>query len=355
MLSHILRGLGYEVRAGTSAEIGLKSIKASAPDLILLDVVMPGMGGLELCRILKESPQYRHIPIIFLSGRITPEDKVQAFSIGASDYIEKPYNAQEVAARLNVHLGLEAARRAQNARSSLLEQLLKERIVAEKQKEDQTAMLVHDLRSPLQIISGVHELVLANQKISSDPGLTEKLERAQISLSQAIGFVDDMLEVSKIKTGKMPVQLAPMKVTELFQQTAEILGRDPLFEFEQSEHSVYADSQLTNRVLANLCFNAKKYAGEHGQIKISVQKDSDQEVIISVRDKGPGIPEPERERIFEQFYRIPEHKKPGLKASGLGLAFCKQAVEAQNGRIWVQNHAAGGADFQVALQRTAAL
>ena len=352
LLVPILNDLGYDTRAGTSAEMAMKAIKASPPDIILMDVVMPGMSGIEFCKKLKNLESYRNIPVIFLSGRITPEDKVSAFSAGASDYIEKPYNFEEVAARIKVHLALETMRKDQAEHAEMLEHLLRARMAADKRREDQTTMLVHDLRSPLQGIGGVLEMVEESLEENSDKDLQEMVSSAIGNVNRVAGYANDMLELSRLKSGRMPVQMRAVKVNQIFNQTFEILNYEPIFKFSPSNLIVAADLQLTLRVLANLCFNANKYAGSEGSVEIKAQRTQDSKVQFTVRDHGPGIPTNELQRIFERFYQLKKDERHDTDSSGLGLAFCKRSIEAQGGTISAENHPEQGAIFSFWLEQS---
>ena len=345
LLVPILRDLGYETRAGTSAEMAMKAIKASPPDIILLDVVMPRMNGIDLCKKLKTMDEFRNIPIIFLSGRITPEDKVAAFSAGASDYIEKPYNSEEVAARLKVHLTLESLRKEQAIQAETLEKLLRDRMAADKHREDQTTMLVHDLRSPLQGVGSVLEIVEDSLDVSADPEMSEMVQTAIDNVKHIAGYTNDMLELSRIETGQMPVNKRSVKVEKILGQTKEILNHNSVLKFEPSDLIVHCDLQLTIRVLANLCFNAVKYAGSNGPIEIMAHAEPDGHILFTVRDHGPGIPISEHERVFGRFYQLNKDRQRDSSSTGLGLAFCKKAIEAQGGKIIAQNHPEQGAVF----------
>ncbi|NIZ59792.1 hypothetical protein DL239_02250 [Sedimentitalea sp. CY04] len=351
LLVPILRNLGYETRAGTSAEMAMKAIKASPPDIILLDVVMPRMNGIDFCKKLKAMDEYRNIPIIFLSGRITPEDKVAAFSAGASDYIEKPYNSEEVAARIRVHLALESLRKEQALQAETLEKLLRDRLAADKHREDQTTMLVHDLRSPLQGIGSVLEIVESSIDAASDPDLPDMIQTAIENVKHIAGYTNDMLELSRIETGQMPVYKRSVEAQKIFRQAKEILNHNPILQFEPTDLVVEADMQLTTRVLANLCFNALKYAGNSKQIEIQAQADGDDQVLFTVRDHGPGIPINEHEKVFGRFYQLNKVRQQDASSTGLGLAFCKKAIEAQGGKIIAQNHPEQGAVFSFWLGR----
>jgi two-component system sensor histidine kinase/response regulator len=342
LLHRLLGAEGYRVRLATNGELALRSVREESPDLILLDVVMPGMDGFAVCRALKEQEASREIPIIFISALSETDRKLEAFAVGGVDYVTKPFQSAEVLARVRTHLELLQHRRALLA--------LNERLLASNRELDRFAHVVaHDLKAPLQGISGYAELLLLTDP-SLSPTARERLEHIQGSTTRMGELIDRLLRYAKLSSA--PPALAPVDLGALaagicaeLQPAIEACGaRVDLGELPW----VMADATLLEQVFRNLLGNALKYhqPDRPPVVEICAHRQGER-VAISVRDEGIGFDSADEDVVFGLFQRLPAHRD--IEGTGVGLAVCKKIVEQHGGRIAATSALGHGATFTFTL------
>lgn len=340
LLSTMLGDHGYEARPVTSGRAALDAARRAPPDLVLLDINMPGMDGYETCAQLKVTEGLQDIPVIFLTALGDVSDKVRAFAAGGADYVTKPFQIEEVLARVRVHLALRRARveLAQNyERLRALEQL----------RDDLVHMVVHDMRSPLTVLLGHLQLLgLRAGNVLEGEALAD-VESAARAAAMVNRMANDLLDVSRMEEGKLVLDLTSTDLVQLAVDVkADLAAWQPDRTIDvEATGAVRAmcEADLTRRVLDNLVTNALKHTPAEGRIRISVTEGP--AVRVAVRDEGPGIPEEARERIFDKFETVSARPARTYHSVGLGLAFCKMAVEAHGGSIGVDCGPEGGSVF----------
>ena len=347
LLTGVLQDRGYSVRPVSSGEAALQAARAAAPDLVLLDIDMPGMDGFQICEHLKADPTLADVPVIFISALTEVLDKVRAFSLGGIDYITKPFQAEEVHARVATHLELRRQRRELQQSYDRLQEL-------ERLRDGLVHMVIHDLRSPLTALVGYLELLELEAGGALSPTARSNLRRARDASGKMIGLVGSVLDVSRMEEGKLTPELHACDMGDLARQVTDSLrslARDRSLSVERTPQPVMAlaDRDLVSRVLENLLSNALKLTPPGGAVRVGVER-RDDEVEIAVHDDGPGVPPELRERIFDKFAQV-EARARGSRfpSSGLGLTFCKLAVEAHGGRIGAESKEGGGSRFWFTL------
>jgi two-component system, sensor histidine kinase and response regulator len=342
LLEAMLSSKGYQVFALPNGEMALKAAAKSPPDLILLDILMPGIDGYEVCARLKQDPQLREVPVLFLSALNEPLDKVRAFHLGGVDYITKPFQIEEVEARVSSHL--ELCRQKVALKRNLERQRELERL-----RDNLVHMVVHDMRSPMQVIVMTLEMV---QKIvqEHDPDLQEFVIAAQQSAKQLLNMAGELLDISRLETDQMPLQYTTgslVGLVRVVQESCAAMAEGKKLAVEPGEEitAVY-DHDLIRRVLMNLINNALHFIPPDGEIRIGVSRDNRQ-ILVKVADNGSGIPPEYHQKIFEKFGQV--EKKGARYGTGLGLAFCKLAVEAHGGVIGVESNIGQGSTFWFTL------
>ena len=342
LLAGMLKDRGYKVRAALSGKLAIQAARNNPPDLILLDVNMPEMNGYEVCERLKSDERLRDIPVIFVSALHETLDKVRAFGTGGVDYITKPFQFQEVEARVRTHL--ELCRQRRELRESFVDL---QRL--EKLRDELVHMVVHDLRNPLGAIIGYLDLViLTEERVLSAKGLRH-LRSASGAVSTLLGMVNEMLDVSKMEAGAMKLNLVrcdPAAIAKGIIQSMEgIRGQRALHvDTPAGPLEVVADLDLVQRVIQNLVGNAIKATPSDGWIRIGVEA-AGGGVRVTVRDNGHGIPKAYQPRIFEKFDQAGNGSTDRRYSTGLGLTFCKLAIEAHGGRIGVDSEEGRGSAF----------
>ena len=343
LLINHLKTHGYEVRPVTRGAQAIAAARKRPPDLVLLDVNMPDMTGYEVCIDLKADPALAKVPVIFVSALSEAFDKVKAFSVGGVDYITKPFHLDEVRSRVETHLAL---RRREIELATAYEQL---RVL-----EDARAMvaraIVHDLKSPLAAVQGCAQLALLVPEVQGD--LRETLEEIVAAAATAARIVLNLLDVGRLEDAALVSRREDVELRDLVASahaTGDLLTRlsgHRLAVDANADEVVYVDPDLVSRILENLIDNAAKYAPPNTVIRVVLRGDGAGGCLIRVEDAGMGVPPEQREAIFEPRVRQPEHLKVHARASrGLGLAFCKKAVEGHGGRIWVEDAQPRGAAF----------
>jgi len=349
LLQKMLHSKGYRVLAFLDGEKALNAAAKCPPDLIFLDIKMPGMNGFEVCERLKADAALKDIPVIFISALAETADKVKAFAAGGVDYVTKPFQFEEVNARLETHLRLRRQqielRRQQNELQALND--LKNHFLG---------MAAHDLRTPLGGIMGISEL-LADQL---SPLLTEKqsgfFDMLFASSQFMVGLINDLLDISAIESGHLILERRMVDITVPIIRSVEINGMfaskknmSIAINCQEQLPQVFADINRIEQVINNLLSNAIKYSQAGTDIAVRLYHENN-EVIISVADQGPGIPEKEQHKLFQAFGKTsvkPTSKKES--STGLGLLIVKKIMEAHDGRVWLLSEHGKGTEFFFSL------
>ncbi len=368
-----LQAEGYAVIIATSGEKGLEMLEHTKPALLMLDIQLPGISGLEVLK--KVRPAHPDLAIIMMTAYGSEETVVQAMKGGADDYLIKPFKPWNVTTivRENVEKGqlrslnrqLIAQLRESNI--NLMRKHRELRAQAEEMKKayDQLqrlnhfkdnlmSMIVHDLKNPLGVVMGTLSLlqeILANKV---DDGVMDVIAGALNASRQMLNMILNLLEVQRLEEGKMPLKLESVNVAAAVQTGIErilpYIKKGPTLEANVPDDlpPVKADVNVMERIMVNLLDNAVKFTPPEGRITVSAHR-QDGEVVISVTDTGEGIPLDQQTRIFEKFAQVTETGARSRGGTGLGLAFSKLAVEAHGGRIWVESEPGKGSRFSFTL------
>lgn len=345
LLSGMLKERGHRVRPVLSGEFALQAARREPPELILLDINMPEMNGYEVCEQLKADPLLREIPVIFISALTEVWDKVKAFSLGGVDYITKPFQFEEVHARVATHLEICRQKRELQRSYDKLAEL-------EKLRDSLVHMVVHDMRSPLTVLIANLRFVKDDLAGKIDQQAVEDIDAALGSARRLNGMANDLLDVSRLEAGRMPIavkecDLAQVVAAAVANVKGIAAGIEVSIEF-QTPLPVRCDERIIGRVIENLVSNGLKHTPPGGVIHVDAQT-VDGGVRAVVRDQGPGISDAFRGMIFEKFGVLEARHEQQYHSAGLGLAFCKLAVEAHGGRIGVDSEEGKGSTFWFTL------
>lgn len=343
----VLTSLGYDIVAAGGASQAFKRLTSRTPDLILLDMIMPEIDGLEMCRSLKEDSRWKDIPIIFLSAADDKNLVVQALEAGGVDYVTKPFNKAELVSRVRTQLSLKEAR----------DQL---RTLAE-DKDEILGILAHDLKNHLAGINLSAELLL--DSLDELPPQYGKLVRNIAHSSERMAaFVKEFLanqaaEHSEVTLQSINLSEVAAAITASHQAAASIKQIELLTEFPDAPPVVTADAEGLRQVLDNLLSNAIKFTPSGGRVAIRVQATPTGLAECLVSDSGPGFTQGDRDKMFRRYGRLTARPTAGEPTTGLGLSIVKRLVEAMRGRIYLADETAqsnasvnlGGATFVVSL------
>ena len=330
LLGSVLGDEGYDVRQVTNGRLALLAAERKPPDLILLDINMPEMNGYEVCARLKEKPELRDVPVIFLTATTDTADKVKAFGVGGVDYVTKPFQFEELLARVKTHLSLRQALRE-------LEQCNQRQRDLERLRDDLVHMVVHDMRSPLTCL--IADLALLERHPERTIGSAAEVLGACTDAAGVLSrMANDLLDVSRLEAGRLPLDLKLTDLVELAQEVRTTLdslrGERTLSLDATGPLKISCDPAIIRRVLENLVSNGIKHTPPRSHLCLSVVA-RDARARVLVQDDGPGIPPEARGRIFEKFASLTPSPDPAFHSAGLGLAFCKLAIEAHGGTIGV--------------------
>jgi two-component system, sensor histidine kinase and response regulator len=340
----MLRNEGYEVMPAGSGAQALDRVRVRLPDLILLDLMMPEMDGLEVCHRLKTDPATGQIPIIFLTASNEMEHLMKGFEAGAVDYITKPFNAPELLARVRTHLELKHAR-----------QRLRE---LNEEKNEFMGIAAHDLRNPLSAIKGYSEMMIEDAQALEHRELEENGRRVLETAARMAEMVQNLLDANRIERGEMQLHLAradlPAVVTAVLEtQRPRAATKQQTLQWQNNAGAVLvlADSIVLAQVIENLVSNAVKYSPPGKNIFVRLEKHA-QGARVEVQDEGPGLSAEDQKKLFGKFARLSAKPTGGEHSTGLGLSIVKKMVEAMNGKVWCESELGRGATFIVELPAT---
>ncbi|MBI4661735.1 MAG: hybrid sensor histidine kinase/response regulator [Verrucomicrobia bacterium] len=347
VVGSILRGSGYQVVPATSGEQALRFSKNPAPDLVLLDLMMPEMDGFEVCRRLKSDPETSAIPIIFLTAAVETERVVKGLEMGAVDYVTKPFNPPELLARVRTHLELKHSREILERTAERLRELNSE-------KSEFLGIAAHDLKNPICSFIGLAEYVL-NKPDLDRAELTDLAKDILTESRRLLQLVQNLLDVNAIERGQLKLQLAPCDLVEIAQTVIksflaradakqQTLALDP----GGSPSRVLADRSLTIQILDNLVSNALKFSPAGKSIRVGLRQ-TENGILCEVQDEGPGLSVEDQKRLFGKFVRLSARPTGGENSTGLGLSIAKKLIEAMNGSVWCESEAGHGAKFVIRL------
>ena len=374
LLRETLTGEGYPVVTAKDGQEGWDRFQSSSPDLVLLDVQMPGLDGLEVLQRIRE--QTADVAVIIITAYGSESLSVEAMRQGADDYITKPFQpwqivsavkdnlektrlrrlSRQLTARLrDSNMRLMEKHRALEEQNAALQKALQRLQEAEQTQRNMVSMIVHDLKNPLNVVFISIDLLASDFGDMLSDDQREILRNANMAGQQMLRLITNLLEVQRLEDGKMPVRPELLDLTQVLKlmvgQAQPLADQKDIalsLVVEEPLPFVMADVDLTSRVVANLLDNAIKFTPLDGQIVVAA-KFEDDEVIISVTDNGLGIPADQQECIFEAFVQAPRQDVRGEASVGLGLAFCRLAIDALEGRIWVESELGEGAKFSFAL------
>lgn len=343
---------GYRVTLAESGEAALAVFQARPPDLVLMDILMPGLDGFATCVRLKELPGGRDVPVVFLTALADFASHQRALEAGADDFLTKPINRTELLIRVRSLLWVKRLKDELTQGYDLIRSQRDALLQAQRQKEELSALVVHDLKNPLTGILVNARYLLAEPAFEGD---TQDALRDIVTSAEAMHrMVMNLLDISRSEDGTLVPKISEVDLGELVEGTCATARRrleerrlDLTLEMETK--ALRADRDLLQRLLENLVDNAIKYTPTGGTIRIESQPQPEGWVLLKVIDSGTGIPPAARERIFEKYARLEGPAEAARTSRGLGLAFCRLAAEAHGGRIWVEEHPLGGTAFCVLL------
>lgn len=341
----VLRREGIQVTLSASGREGLEILMREPHDLVLVDLKMPEMDGVEVARRIQHYDE--NIVVIIITGYATIESAVAVMKEGAYDYLPKPFTPDELL--IVVRRGLEKRRLDRESRALREEKEAMER--------NFITMVTHQLRSPLAAIFQYIEVLLSDIGGELSEIQREMLERARERLDGLLQLINDWLDMSRIQTGEILHRLQPVKLSECVDAAlagVELAAKEKnvqiITNIPADLPDVRADTDTFREVLSNIICNAIKYNRVDGSVNISARQQPEW-VVLEVKDSGLGIDEKEIPFIFDQFYRSKAKEVRKMEGTGLGLAIAHKIVRAHGGKIEVSSRLGEGTTFSIFINR----
>ena len=343
LLKILLTNEKFQVCTANNGRMCIEMAKKEHPDLILLDVMMPDINGFDTAVVLKKDEETRDIPIIFLTALNTPQDLVHGFQVGASDFLTKPFNKEELVMRVTQQISLVAAKRIIEKQNAELKATLSNR-------DKMYSVIAHDLRSPMASIRMVLNLVVQSASAETvGPELYMLLDQANRESEEVHDLLDNLLKWTKSQTGRLNVVLQELDLNDIVPGVVEIFDviaqtKHITLELKKTDAplKVTADNDMLKTVLRNFMSNAVKFSPENSTIQIIMANEGDF-ARVSVKDQGVGIAADRLGSIFHKGETT--YGTGGEEGSGLGLQLCQDFARKNGGDCYVESVEGEGSTF----------
>ncbi|MDP4114835.1 MAG: hybrid sensor histidine kinase/response regulator [Bacteroidota bacterium] len=350
VLGNIFKNEGFQIAIASNGEAAISIAHSRLPDLILLDVQMPGMDGFEVCKALKNDLLTKDIPILFLTAKTENEDIIRGFELGAVDYVTKPFNNNELLARVHTHIELQLTKKKLVASNHELEGL-----VATKDKF--FSIIAHDLRTPFIALLGFSEIIKDDFKELSESSLLEYINIIHITANDTYKLLDNLLQWSRMQLGKIDFVPKSFNLYQSINQICNFLKlqasqKNVTLDNRAPEQAVvYADNNMLDTIIRNIISNAIKFSNSGSSITIGFDDTELKESVIYIKDQGQGIPYEAQDKLFKLDVNYSTLGTNKEKGTGLGLILCKEMVEKHNGKIWFKSIPDEGTTFFISLPK----
>ena len=348
LLKALLSKEGYGILVANNGQEALEVIRNENPDLILLDVMMPGMDGFEVAERLK-SEEYRcEIPIIFLTALDDTQSIVNGFKLGAGDFISKPFRKEELMVRIKHQLSLVAARRIIEEKNEELRKTIAGR-------DKMYSVIAHDLRSPMASMKMLlNTIMMSVEKDKIDPDIFDMLEMSNKTSEEVFSLLDNLLKWTKSQLGKLTVIPQKLDISGLADGVVEVTNsvaevkHIKLIRTDHESFFVYVDIEMIKSILRNLISNAVKFSNPDSEIKVGIKAEYGK-VIVSVTDSGKGIKKEDQHKLLKDSTHFTTYGTNSEEGSGLGLLLCRDFARKNGGELWFESEENLGSVFSFSL------
>lgn len=342
LLVYFLKPQGYNIITVKDGLSGLQKVEETHPDIILLDIMLPKMDGYEVCERVKKNPKTKSIPIIILTALKDLKDKVRALEVGADDFLTKPFENIELLARVKSLLRIKDYHVEVEEKNKELAEKNESLLRMDKFKEDLVNLIIHDMKNPLFVIQGnlqMMSMTMQNQDTNSLKKYTQRIER---SSQQLLRMVVNLLDISRIEEGTIELKNENANINDMIDEIVQRIKDYPENQHKQIVSDldpllpeVKIDKSVMERVLESLINFSVTNVLDEGKITLSTLLSENKGIQFIVHDNGSQIPENYHDKIFEKFSQS-EIKNDGYRIDrALGLTFCKLAVQAHQGQMWL--------------------
>lgn len=351
LLKALLGKEGYCILIANNGQEALEIIPKEMPDLILLDVMMPGIDGFEVAERLRTDEMVKDIPIIFLTALDDTQSIVNGFKLGASDFISKPFRKEELMIRIKHQLSLVAARRIIEAQTDELRKTIDGR-------DKMYSVIAHDLRSPMASMKMLLNTIMMSVEADKiDPEIFDMLEMSNKTSEEVFALLDNLLKWTKSQLGKLTVVPQMIDITELTEGVIEVMQpvaaiKNITIKLSKGEqHNVSVDIEMIKSVIRNLLSNAVKFSHKNTEIEVTVEAPDDR-VVVSVIDHGRGIKKDDQPKLLQEATHFTTFGTNSEEGSGLGLLLCRDFVRKNGGELWFESEENVGSRFSFSIPKT---
>ncbi len=353
VLAGHLTGQGYEILASTNGPRALALVRNRKPDLILLDIMMPGMDGFAVCRELKADEDSADIPVIFITARTDTEDILRGFELGAVDYITKPFRPPELLARVRTHIELKSSRDLFAAYNKQLERIGRHLRRLNADKNRFLSIVSHDIRSAFGNVISVSRLLNDDEPVDEEDA-AQLLTDIGIEAEHMIALAENLLNIDAIERREIRLQSELVKIQPLLDFAIQAhqmasQAKNITFQLQCDDSSIRGDLTACRQILSNLISNAVKYSSPESRIWIEAVRDGGGFVRLSVRDEGQGISTEDQKKLFKPFTRLTRRAESIEHSIGLGLSIVRLMAEGMGGAAGCESRPGEGAAFFVRL------
>jgi two-component system sensor histidine kinase/response regulator len=365
VLFRFLSNEGFKVLVAQDGEQALRLFDFVCPDVILLDVMMPGMDGFEVCKILKSQEKTQEIPIIFMTALTDTVDKVKGFSLGAADYITKPFQQEEVLARVNVHIKLHKLQQQLQVKNQQLQEQKAELETRNMELEAFCRTVAHDLKNPINVAKGYTEMLIIDYSLGTplDEDAIEVLQLTAQANDKMVNIIESLLLLAGVaKENDIPKQPLDMSfmISQIIQQRLPLMLDEYQGEimFHPSNTNDLSLAQFDTwpialgyapwieEIWANYLSNGLKYGGRPPRLEVGAHSQNNDMICFWVRDNGPGLSPEAQTKLFTPFTRLHQDRAEG---HGLGLSIVQQIIEKLGGQVGVESTLGQGSLFYFTL------
>lgn len=339
VLKEMLAEENYAVSCFSDARIALRESLKDPPHLILLDIIMPDMDGFEFLKNVKSNAILQNIPVIFLSAIDDAAKKIKGFSAGCVDYITKPFREEEVLARVHTHLRLYLLQKKVEKQKIQLQENYDKLVEMEEQHDQLVQMILHDMQSPLMGILGYAQLLDMEIRKSGNETLNKRTNKLLNSCHTLQDMISSLLSINKLETTRFRKETHDVR--EIISQVLNSLksnlkGTNLIYNPPLKPVFAFCYLDITRRIIQNLLLNAIKLSPPNSTIELYLSE-KEQFVKIAVSDCGPVLEKEDLKKFWSNLNRITSIDGADIYSSGLGLTFCRLAVQAQGGEIGIEN------------------
>lgn len=330
LLGRMIESEGFEAVLAHDGHDALAKLDAETVDLVLLDIMMPGIDGLQVLEQIRENETTKSLPVILISAMADTRDIVRGLSRGANDYITKPVDVSITLARVKSQIALKLLL---DERAQTIEQLRQTQAM----RDHFFRIASHDLKGPLTNLNMAH-LLLREMLPDREANVTNVLDTIQVTVRSMMEVVEEFLETAMLHHGRIELNIRPENAADVIQRVvvqheAIATQKGIRLDVSPTHEAILCDPVRLQQILANLVSNAIKYSPKQATVSISTRVTPDNALRIAVQDQGAGIPEAEREQLFQPFSKLSTRPTGGESSHGLGLWIAQELTTLQNGRI----------------------